>query len=168
MHPTHVIPSALVKWTHVVTRKDYRVHVSGSSGGLFAGNQMVEQLAHHPDPSHVASDGGGRPVLLESQARLVTDKVALSAQANPCVLHACEVRMEQGDPLAHVVWFKPEVGDIVAGWPERTTSNLVMELQNWAEKVQSDAAAVAVQSQGSGIYVSLGNGILPGKGRTSH
>ena len=168
MHPTHGIPSALVKWTHVATRKDYRVHVSGSSGGLFAGKQMVEQLAHHPDPSHVASDGGGRPVLLEPQARLVTDEVALPAEANPCALHACEVRTEQGEALAHVVWFKPAVGDIVAGWPASTTSNLVTELQKWAEKVQSDAAAVAVQPQGSGIYVSLGNGVLPGKGRTSH
>ena len=143
--------------------KVVRVHKSGSEAALCMGNEVVHHLRRHPLVEHTAARN---VVLSRSQAALVLEPVTLQEEADTESVHSCAILAPDASELARVVWFKPALADTVAGLKRGTTESTISMLRTWAEHEACDAESSAVQAA-SGIYVSVGNGILPGVGRES-
>ena len=142
-----------------------RLSHQGKEGALCMGRDVVAHLAPHTDPAHATSAAGtGGAVLMRAQAELVLQPVALPENADPGCLHSCTILASDSSELARVVWFKPASADAMAGLSRNTTTSLVSRLRSWAGQQMSEAPSTAVQ-QASGVYISLGNGILPGRDR---
>lgn len=142
-----------------------RLHHWGKEGALCMGEEVVAHLRPHPEPAHATSAAGtGGVVLLRAQAELVLQPVALPENADPGCVHSCTILASDSSELARVVWFKPASADVVAGLSSSCTESLVSRLRSWAGQQMSEAPSTSVQ-QASGVYVSLGNGILPGRDR---
>ena len=151
-----------------VSEGEVRLHRSGNGeGAICAGTETLAHLARHPHAHHQTSaDAVGNVVLLRSEADLVLDKVALEQDADPECIHAHEILSRDGSYLARVVWFKAPVADRVAGLRRGTFRDMSEQLRRWAERQQTDQVATAIQPA-SGVYISVGNGILPGRSRAN-
>ena len=127
--------------------------------------EVVAHLGVHPAPAHATSAAGtGSVVLMRAQAELVLQPVTLAENADPTCVHSCTILARDNSELARVVWFKPASADAVAGLSRGRTESVVSRLRSWAGQQMSEAPSTATQ-QASGIYISLGNGILPGRDR---
>ena len=129
------------------------------------GGEVLAHLSRHPEPAHATSAAGtGGVVLMRSEAELVLQPVALPENADPGCVHSRTIVASDGSELARAVWFKPAAADAVAGMSSGCTESVVNRLRSWAGQQISEAPSTAVQ-QASGVYISLGNGILPGRDR---
>lgn len=127
------------------------------------GADVVHHLERHPHMEHTAARN---VVLTRSQAALVLEPVTFDEEADAESVHSCAIMAPDASELARVVWFKPALADMVSGLKRGTTDSMISLLRTWAEHEVRDTESSAVQPA-SGIYVSLGNGILPGVGRES-
>jgi hypothetical protein len=138
-----------------------RLKSKGSHTALTLDGQAVHVMsAHHPSRDENTS----RAMLTSAQAECVLDVCPVPADDD--VIRGTTVYSSVGAPMAHVVWFKPRVGDAAHMAPEGTTSRVVEDLKLWVAAQCSDSQGTTTQ-QASGIYVTVGNGILPGRDRHS-
>ena len=152
--------------TSVVSEGDVRLHRNSSGEGvLCVGEEVMAHLACHHHPQHTTSAvGSGNVVLMRAEAGLVLDTVALEEGADPQCIHASQILGRDGSDLARVVWFKPHVADKIAGLRGGTFQSAAQRLRRWGEQQQSDPVIASIQPA-SGVYISVGSGILPGHQR---
>ena len=154
--------------TLAVVKKD-RVDVSSTglrlkSTGSHTAVTLDGEAVHIMSPHHPSRDANRHAMLSSAQAGAVLNECAPPADED--VITAATAYSSLGDPFAHVVWFKPSVGDAVHNVPNGSTAQLVKELRQWAAEQESDSNTTSTQ-EASGIYVTLGNGILPGRSRVA-
>lgn len=134
-----------------------------SSGSLLMDDEVIGFLSHHTHPGHASAGSIGNPILTRAEAHLVLDQLALPAISNDR-MHGANIATKNGEPMARVAWLHPATVDKMNGLHEGTTQGRVEQLRSWALAQEGDRNTTTIQPA-SGRYISLGNGILPGKGR---
>ena len=149
-----------------VSEAAVRLHRSSSGeGALCVGTETIAHLSRHPHLHHTTSaNASGNVVLMRSEAELVLDRVALEEGADPECIHAHEIWCRDGSRLARAVWFKASVADRIAGLQCGTFHELSEKLRRWGGQQHSDREVAGIQPA-SGVYITVGNGILPGRSR---
>ena len=148
---------------HVMSSRGVSLH---SSGSLLMEGEVLDFLSHHSHPGHASAGSIGNPVLSRDQADLVLDHLALPDLSDDTMMHGARIGLEDGKPVARVAWVQPAVVDKMNDLPGGTTKERVGKLRAWAAAQEGDRNTTTIQPA-SGQYISLGNGILPGKGRQS-
>lgn len=134
-----------------------------SIGSLMMDDQVIGYLSHHTHPGHASAGCIGNPILTRAEADLVLDQLALPAISDDR-MHGANIATKDGEPMARVAWVHPATVDKMNGLHEGTTKGQVEQLRSWALAQEGDRNTTTIQPA-SGQYISLGNGILPGKGR---
>jgi hypothetical protein len=125
--------------------------------------QVLGLLCHHTHPGHASGGSIGNPILKRAQADLVLDELALPAVSDDR-MHGAKIATRDGERIARVAWLHPAAVDSMNGLCEGTTKGQIEQLRSWALVQEGDRNSTTIQPA-SGQYISLGNGILPGKGR---
>ena len=147
---------------HVIRGHGVRLH---KSGALVCEGQVIQLLSYHSHPGHASAGSIGNPVLRRVQSDLVLDKLTMPV-VDEGTMHGAEISSEIGELVARVAWVHLTTVDAINGLPEGTTKELVEQLRIWAGRQEGDVNSTSIQPA-AGQYISLGNGILPGKNRHS-
>ena len=146
------------------------VHVRRGSGTLRCEEEAmpIAVLPEHPNSEHVHQDGTRPCVLPAALAGIVTEELALPADADPCTVYVGQAcAEEEGNPFVHAVWFTPGAADTVTGQEPGTHVRATAELHDAWQHVQDQCPRSHNIQPASGAYTELGVGVMAGSGRTS-
>ena len=146
-----------------IEQRDVWVHVSKSGGALLSKDGVVKWLEEHP----CKMGDKTRCILTQTDSELTLKEVSVPVDARRDLVHARTIwNSTERDVLVRAVWLAPELLDEHEGVQRGTTRCRVATVKRWVSEEPSDHISAST-ADANGIFVTLGNGILPGKGRTS-